>query len=116
MSSRSFEDVLLCRPEFMDPSQGGLWWCESAEDIAVWPVNSVCLAGLASWEDVKDCKDWICSYPFVLVASPTAPLWTRCANTSPGCPSYPLTLGHLVVIAHWQSWQNSVALLTWNGG
>lgn len=70
MSSRSFEDILLCRPEFMDPAQGGLWWCESAEDIAAWPVNSVCLAGLASWEDVKDCKDWICSYPFMLVASP----------------------------------------------
>lgn len=70
MSSRSSEDVLLCRPEFMDPAQGGLWWCESAEDIAVWPANSVCLAGLANWEGVKDCKNWICSYPFVLAASP----------------------------------------------
>lgn len=70
MSSRSFEDILLCRPEFMDPAQGGLWWCESAEDVAVWPINSVCLATLASWEDVKDCGDWIRGYPFVLVASP----------------------------------------------
>lgn len=70
MSFRSFEDILLCRPEFMDPGQGGLWWCESAEDIAAWPINSVCLATLASWEDVKDCGDWIRGYPFVLVASP----------------------------------------------
>lgn len=70
MSSRSFEDILLCRPEFVDPAQGGLWWCESPEDVAAWPVNSVCLAGLASWEDVRHCKDWICSYPFVLVTSP----------------------------------------------
>lgn len=70
MSSRTFEDILLCRPELMDSAQGCLWWCESAEDIAAWPVNSVCLAGLVGWEDVKYCKDWICSYPFVLVASP----------------------------------------------
>ncbi|AWY06881.1 MAG: helicase [Caudoviricetes sp.] len=70
MNSLSFEDILLCQPELMDPAQGGLWWCESAEDIAAWPVNSVCLAGLAKWEDVQHCKDWICRYPFVFVASP----------------------------------------------
>lgn len=70
MSSPSFEDILLCNPDFMDPSQGGLWWCESVEDIAAWPVNSVCMAGLGRWEDVRLCKDWICGYRFVFAASP----------------------------------------------
>lgn len=71
MSSHSFEDVLLCNPAFMDPAQGSvLWWCESAEDIMAWPVNSVCLKAAAKWEDVQSCKDWILSYQCVLAASP----------------------------------------------
>lgn len=70
MHSPSFEDILLCDPAYMDPNQGGLWWCETAEDVAAWPVNSVCMAGLGRWEDVKLCKDWICSYRFVFAASP----------------------------------------------
>lgn len=70
MSSPSFEDILLCNPDFMDPSQGGLWWCESVEDVAAWPVNSVCMAGLGKWEDIRLCRDWVCNYPFVFAASP----------------------------------------------
>jgi len=71
MSSQTFETILLCNPAFMDPAQGGvLWWCESAEDIAVWPVNSVCLSTLARWEDVQHCRDWIRRYQCVLAASP----------------------------------------------
>lgn len=69
MSFPSFEDILLCDPACMDPAQGGLWWCESVEDIAAWPVNSVCMAGLGRWEDIRLCKDWICNYPFVFAAS-----------------------------------------------
>lgn len=71
MNSPTFEDILLCNPSFMDASQGSvLWWCENAEDIAAWPVNSVCLAGLGKWENVQYCKDWICGYRCVLAASP----------------------------------------------
>ncbi len=58
MSSLTFEDILVCRPEMMDPAQGGLWWCESAEDVAAWPVNSVCLSISAQWKNVQSCKDW----------------------------------------------------------
>lgn len=70
MSFPCFEDILLCNARLMDPAQGGLWWFERAEDVAAWPVNSVCLAGLAKWEQVRHCKDWICEYPYVLAASP----------------------------------------------
>lgn len=71
MNSPCFEDILLCNPSFMDPAAGSvLWWCESAEDIAAWPINSVCLAGLGKWEDVQHCKDWICRFKCVLAASP----------------------------------------------
>lgn len=70
-SAQSFEDILLCSPQFMDPTQGPiLWWCKCPEDIQAWPLNSVCLAGLASWKDVQRCKGWVCRYQAVFVASP----------------------------------------------
>lgn len=65
----SFEDVLVCEPRFMDPSQGGLWWCETPEDVLAVGVNAVCLSGTAKWEQVQYCKDWIQQYKFVLAAS-----------------------------------------------
>lgn len=69
--TRTFEDILLCRPEFIDPEQGSiLWWVEGPEDVLAWPLNTVCLAGLGKWEDVKHCKDWICQFKCVLAASP----------------------------------------------
>lgn len=71
MGSKTFEEILLCNHAFMDLSQGTvLWWCETPEDIAAWPVNAVCLSGLAKWADVQHCKDWICQYQCVLAASP----------------------------------------------
>lgn len=70
MTSRTFEDVLLCRPEYIDPAAGGLWWCADAADVQAVKVNAVCLAGLGRWEDVKDCKAWISQFHYVFVAAP----------------------------------------------
>lgn len=67
----SFEDILLCEPRFMDTEQGAvLWWCSSPDDVMAWPINSVCLRVNAKWEQVQHCKDWICQYQCILVASP----------------------------------------------
>lgn len=65
----NFEDILLCEPRFMDPAQGGLWWCETPEDVKTVTINAVCLAGLAKWEQVQYCKGWISAYKYVFVAS-----------------------------------------------
>lgn len=67
--SKTFEDILLCRPEFMDPTQGGLWWCEGPEDVYAVKLNAVCLAGLAKWEEVKLCEGFISEYKYILAAS-----------------------------------------------
>lgn len=70
MNSKTFEDILLCSPEYMDPNAGGLWWCQDAADVMAIRINAVCLAGLGRWEDIKLCKEWISKYPYVFVASP----------------------------------------------
>lgn len=59
----------LSNPDFVAPNQSGLWRYESAEGIAARPMNSVCMAGLGRWEDIRLWEDWICSYPFVFAAS-----------------------------------------------
>lgn len=70
VENKRFDEILLCYPEFMDAKQGGiLWWCETAEDVAAWPINSVCKSITGKWEDIKLCKNWICTYKSVFVPS-----------------------------------------------
>ena len=66
----SFEEILLCFPEYIDTSAGGLWWCKDAADVMAVKSNAVCLAGLGSWENVKLCKEWISKFKYIFVASP----------------------------------------------
>lgn len=66
----SFDDVLLCFPDYIDPSEGGLWWCKDAADVMAVKSNAVCLSGIGSWENVKLCKDWISQFRYIFVASP----------------------------------------------
>lgn len=71
MAPFSFEHVLCCDPNFIDPALStGLWWCQSPEDAQTVGVNAVCLSVTGRWEDVQHCADWIAGFPFVFVASP----------------------------------------------
>lgn len=87
--TRNFEDILLCQERFHEPEKGmGLWWCKSAEDVYAYPFNTVCLAGLSDWKDVKDCKDWIVKYNFVFVASPDREFAKLVSTHIPWLPVY----------------------------
>jgi len=59
----------------MDPSQEpfGLFWCKDAEDMDAVAVNAVCKALLTPWKELREWSEWICRFPYVLVAVPPGP-------------------------------------------
>ena len=68
------DNVLLYRPEFMDPAQAtGLWWLLDPEDVQAVAVNAVCRSALASWDDVGACAGWAQQWPYVFLAAPPSP-------------------------------------------
>ena len=68
------DNVLLYRPEFMDPAQAtGLWWFLDPEDVQAVAVNAVCRSSLANWDDVGACAGWAQKWPYVFLAAPPSP-------------------------------------------
>ena len=68
------DNVLLYRPEFMDPAQAtGLWWLLDPEDVQAVAVNAVCKSSLANWDDVGACAGWAQQWPYVFLAAPPSP-------------------------------------------
>lgn len=67
---------LLFEPRFMDPHTEpfGLYWCRDAEDMQAVGVNAVCKALAASWRELGAWSEFICQYPYVLVAVPPGPV------------------------------------------
>lgn len=69
--SRSFEEVLLCRPDMMSPEEStGLWWCLDPEDVPVMALNAVCKSRIATWADVEHYADFIKQFPYVFIPVP----------------------------------------------
>ena len=63
---------LLFDPRFMDPQAEpyGLFWCANAEDVQAIQINAVCKALLAPWRELTEWSEFVCQYPYILVAVP----------------------------------------------
>ena len=70
------DSSLLFEPRFMDPQAEpyGLYWCRDAEDVQAVSVNAVCKALAAPWRELEAWSEFICQYPYVLVAVPPGPV------------------------------------------
>ena len=65
-------ESLLFEPRFMDPQVEpfGLYWCKDAEDMQAVGVNAVCKALTAPWRELGAWSEFICRFPYILVAVP----------------------------------------------
>ena len=56
----------------MDPQAEpfGLYWCKDAEDMQAVGVNAVCKALLTPWRELAEWSEFVCQYPYILVAVP----------------------------------------------
>jgi len=56
----------------MDPQVEpfGLYWCKDAEDMQAVGVNAVCKALTAPWRELGAWSEFICRFPYILVAVP----------------------------------------------
>lgn len=87
MANLSFEDVLLCDPNLIDPTLStGLWWCQSAEDAMAVGLNAVCMSVSGRWEDVRFCGEWLRQFPYIFVASPNRSLVENVRQHVPSMP------------------------------
>ena len=87
MANLSFEDVLLCDPNLIDPTLStGLWWCQSAEDVMAVGLNAVCMSITGRWEDVRLCSEWLKQFPYIFVASPDRSLVENVRQHIPSMP------------------------------
>lgn len=70
------DSSLLFEPRFMDPQAEpyGLYWCRDAEDVQAVSVNAVCKSLAAPWRELGAWSEFICQYPYVLVAVPPGPV------------------------------------------
>ena len=70
------DSSLLFEPRFMDPQAEpyGLYWCRDAEDVQAVSVNAVCKALTVPWRELGAWSEFICQYPYVLVAVPPGPV------------------------------------------
>lgn len=66
---------LLFEPRFMDPQAEpyGLFWCKDAEDMKAVGVNAVCKALTVPWKELGEWAEFVCQYPYILVAVPPGP-------------------------------------------
>lgn len=74
-TSSGSNDILLFRPEFVDPNQSpfGLWWCANVIEMEVVAINAVCKATNEPWSSINTCLDWISQFPYLLIAIPPGP-------------------------------------------
>ena len=65
-------ESLLFEPRFMDPQVEpfGLYWCKDAEDMQAVGANAVCKALLTPWRELAEWSEFVCQYPYILVAVP----------------------------------------------
>lgn len=65
-------ESLLFEPRFMAPQVEpfGLYWCKDAEDMQAVGVNAVCKALLTPWRELAEWSEFVCQYPYILVAVP----------------------------------------------
>ena len=56
----------------MDPQVEpfGLYWCKDAEDMQAVGANAVCKALLTPWRELAEWSEFVCQYPYILVAVP----------------------------------------------
>lgn len=72
----SFSDELIKAQSFLtfdhnfiDPQQPtGLWFCDTAEDVAAVGVNAVKLAEGVQWKDLGRCEGFLTAFPYVFVS------------------------------------------------
>lgn len=61
--------VLTFEDRFLDPGQPtGLWFCATAEDVAVVGINAVKLAQGAEWGELRRCERFLTMFPYCFVA------------------------------------------------
>lgn len=65
-------ESLLFEYRFMDPQVEpfGLYWCKDAEDMQAVGTNAVCKALLTPWRELAEWSEFVCQYPYILVAVP----------------------------------------------
>jgi len=70
---RQAAEYLIFEPRFLDPGfPQGLWFCDSAEDVAVIQTNAVCLASGASWNDLAKCQPFFEQFPYIVAVTPNS--------------------------------------------
>ncbi len=60
---------LLMDLHFIDQTlPTGLWFCDTAEDVAVVKINAVKLQPDAEWKDLGKCREFFRAFPYIFVA------------------------------------------------
>lgn len=74
MTSLCDNEYLIYIPRFMDAEQSpALWWCKDAEDVQAVSINAVSKNPLATWDNVKECEEFINQFRLILIAVPSGP-------------------------------------------